>query len=609
MNKTELKEKAQSLPLCPGVYLMQDKSNEVIYVGKAKKLRNRVSQYFLESSTHTPKTKLMVSKVDHFDVIIAASEFEALVLECSLIKRYMPKYNILLKDDKGYPYLRLDPEKPYPEITMVKGVREDGAKYFGPYGGRYLTQKVIDTLRLTFKLPDCPRQFPRDVGKDRPCLNFQMGNCDGWCRGTPGQAEFRARMHQVERLLGGNYKGVADELRQQMLQASDALEFERAAQLRDRMNAIEALGQKQLVTAGRMADTDAVGYYETEAKGCFAVLHYIDGNLMEKDYEIVPITGNPAEAVSSLVKQYYLARNAAPKRILLPMEIEDAELFSQLLLRDLGKHVSIRVPQRGDGLRMSSLAMQNARQEAERVTSREEKLRGTVELLRQMLGMERQPRRMESYDISNIAGTDIVASMVTFVDGKPLKSAYKHFKLEGLDDQDDYASMRQVLRRRFTHYLAGDKGFETAPDLLLIDGGVTHAEAVREELEPMGIHIPIYGMVKDDRHRTRAMVTPDGREIGISGQQSVFALIGSIQEETHRFAITYHRKLRSRRVQGSSLDKIPGIGDKRRADLLKRFKTVSAVGQATLPELQQVLPRDAAMAVYQYFHSKEEETP
>ena len=356
-----------------------------------------------------------------------------------------------------------------------------------------------------------------------------------------------------------------------------------------------------------MADTDAVGYYETEAKGCFAVLHYIDGNLMEKDYEILPITGNPAEAVSSLIKQYYLARNAAPKRILLPMEIDDADLFSQLLLQNLGKSVNIRVPQRGDGLRMLELAMQNARQEAERVTSREEKLRGTVDLLRQMLGMDSQPRRMESYDISNISGTDIVASMVTFVDGKPLKSAYKHFKLEGLDDQDDYASMRQVLHRRFSHYLAGDKGFETAPDLLLIDGGVNHAETVRAELETMGIHIPIYGMVKDDRHRTRALVTPDGREIGISGQQSVFALIGNIQEETHRFAITYHRKLRSRRVQGSSLDKIPGIGDKRRADLLKRFKTVTAVGQATLPELQQILPKDAAMAVYQHFHK--EETP
>ena len=607
MNKSELKEKAQSLPLCPGVYLMQDKTNEVIYVGKAKKLRNRVSQYFLESSTHTPKTKLMVSKVDHFDVIVAASEFEALMLECSLIKRYMPKYNILLKDDKGYPYLRLDQQEAYPEITMVKGVQEDGARYFGPYGGRYLTQKVIDTLRLTFKLPNCPRRFPRDIGKDRPCLNFQMGNCDGWCRGTPDQAEFRERMVQAERLLGGNYKAVADELRQKMIAASDALEFERAAQLRDRMNAIEALGQKQLVTAGRMADTDAVGYYETEAKGCFAVLHYIDGNLMEKDYEILPITGNPAEAVSSLIKQYYLARNAAPKRILLPMEIDDADLFSQLLLQNLGKSVHIRVPQRGDGLRMLELAMQNARQEAERVTSREEKLRGTVDLLRQMLGMDSQPRRMESYDISNISGTDIVASMVTFVDGKPLKSAYKHFKLEGLDDQDDYASMRQVLHRRFSHYLAGDKGFETAPDLLLIDGGVNHAETVRAELETMGIHIPIYGMVKDDRHRTRALVTPDGREIGISGQQSVFALIGNIQEETHRFAITYHRKLRSRRVQGSSLDKIPCIGDKRRADLLKRFKTVTAVGQATLPELQQILPKDAAMAVYQHFHK--EETP
>ena len=257
---------------------------------------------------------------------------------------------------------------------------------------------------------------------------------------------------------------------------------------------------------------------------------------------------------------------------------------------------------------MSELAVTNARQEAERVTSREERLRGSLLLLQQMLGLEKQPRRVESYDISNLSGTDIVASMVTFLDGKPLKSAYKRFKLEGLSDQDDYASMRQVLRRRFTDYLEGKKGFETAPDLLLIDGGVNHAEAVRAELEPMGIRIPIYGMVKDDRHRTRALVTPDGREIGISTQQSVFALIGRIQEETHRFAISYNRSLRSRRVQGSSLDRIPGIGEKRRADLLKRFKTVSAVGQASLAELQQVLPKDAATAVWQHFH-QEEETP
>ena len=606
MTKTELKEKALSLPLAPGVYLMQDKSNEVIYVGKAKKLKNRVSQYFIDSAAHSPKTRLMVSKVDHFDVIAAASEFEALVLECSLIKRYMPKYNILLKDDKGYPYLRLDQREAYPVLTLAPKVLEDGGRYYGPYGGRWLTQKVIDTLRLTFKLPGCGKSFPREIGKERPCLNFQMGNCDGWCRGTPDQAEYRERMEQVEALLRGSWKPVAAKLREQMLAASEALEFERAAQLRDRMNAIKALGQKQLVTAGRMADTDAIGYAQTEAKSCFAVLHYVDGNLVDKDYELLPLAEDPAEAVSALTKQYYLTRGAAPKQILLPMEMEDAELFEELLQQQLGKRVRIRVPQRGDGTRLVELAVSNARQEAERITTKEEKLRGTVELLRQMLKLEKQPRRMESYDISNISGTDIVASMVVFEDGKPLRSGYRHFKVEDLEDQDDYASMRQVLHRRFAHFLEGDKGFEKAPDILLIDGGVNHAQTVLRELDAMGVHIPIFGMVKDDRHRTRALVTPAGDEIGIAGNQSVFALIGNIQEETHRFAITYHRKLRSKRVKGSSLEQIPDIGEKRRADLLKRFHTVSAVGEATLQELRTVLPKDAAMAVWQNFHREEE---
>ena len=607
MTKTELKEKAQSLPLSPGVYLMQNKANEVIYVGKAKKLKNRVSQYFLESAAHTPKTRLMVSKVDHFDVIIAASEFEALVLECSLIKRYLPKYNILLKDDKGYPYLRLDMNRPYPELSLASRLQDDGARYFGPYGGRYLTQKVIDTLRLTFRLPGCGKEFPRDIGKDRTCLNYQMKNCDGWCRGVPDAAEYRARMQQIQSLLSGNYKAVSAALKEEMLQASENLEFERAAQLRDRLKAIESLGLKQLVTAGHMADTDAVGYYETEVRGCFAVLHYVNGDLVEKDYDLVPVSGNPAEAVSSLIKQYYLTRNAAPARILLPMEVEDAQLFEQLLQQTLQKKVRILVPKRGDNTRLTELAMQNAREEAERITTKEERLHGVVTLLQNLLGLERRPRRMEAYDISNIAGTDIVASMVTFVDGKPLKSGYKHFKLQGLEDQDDYASMRQVLRRRFTHFLAGDAGFDTVPDLLLIDGGANHAETVRQELASMGIELPIYGMVKDDRHRTRALVTPAGEEIGISGQQSVFALIGSIQEETHRFAITYHRKLRGRRVRQSSLEQIPGVGEKRRALLLKHFKTVSAVGAASLTELQQLLPKDAARAVYSHFHPEEEE--
>lgn len=607
MTKAELKEKALSLPLAPGVYLMQDQANEVIYVGKAKKLKNRVSQYFIDSASHSPKTRLMVSKVDHFDVIIAASEFEALVLECSLIKRHLPKYNILLKDDKGYPYLRLNLSEPYPTMSLASKVLEDGAKYYGPYGGRYLTQKVIDTLRMTFKMPGCNKQFPRDLGKGRPCLNYQMGNCEGWCQGKPDQAEYLERTRQINALLSGSYKPIAAELREKMLQASEELAFERAAQLRDRMNAIEALGQKQLVTAGRMADTDAVGFAQTEAKACFAVLHYVNGNLIDKDYEILPLADDPSEAVSALMKQYYLTRGAVPKQILLPFEIEDAALFEALLLQTYQKTVRIRVPQRGDNARLLELAMNNAAQEAERVTSAEERRHGTIRLLQQMLGMEQTPRRIESYDISNISGTDIVASMVVFADGKPLRSAYRRFQVEGLEDQDDYASMRQVLRRRFTHFLAGDKGFEVAPDLLLIDGGVNHAQTVLQELTPMGIRIPIFGMVKDDRHRTRALVTPDGAEIGISGKQSVFAMIGAIQEETHRFAITYHRKLRSKRVKGSVLNQIPGIGDKRRAELFKRFKTVSAIRSASLQELQGVLPKDAAMAVYQFF--RQEDSP
>ena len=605
MTKAELKEKALSLPLAPGVYLMQDQANEVIYVGKAKKLKNRVSQYFVDSASHSPKTRMMVSKVDHFDVIIAASEFEALVLECSLIKRYLPKYNILLKDGKGYPYLRLNLSETYPTMSLASKVLDDGAKYYGPYGGRYLTQTVIDTLRMTFKMPACSKQFPRDLGKGRPCLNYQMGNCEGWCRGTPDREEYLERTRQINALLSGNYKPIAAELREKMLQASEELAFERAAQLRDRMNAIEALGQKQLVTAGRMADTDAVGFAQTEAKACFAVLHYVNGNLLDKDYELLPLADDPPEAVSALIKQYYLTRGAAPKQILLPFEIEDAAPFEALLLQTYGKTVRIRVPQRGDSARLVELAMNNAMQEAERVTTAEERRRGTTRLLQQMLALEQPPRRIESYDISNISGTDIVASMVVFEDGKPLRSAYRRFQVEGLDDQDDYASMRQVLRRRFTHFLAGDKGFETAPDLLLIDGGVNHAQAVLQELTPMGIRIPIFGMVKDDRHRTRALVTPDGAEIGIISKQSVFAMIGVIQEETHRFAITYHRKLRSKRVKGSVLNQIPGIGDKRRAELFRRFRTVSAIRSASLQELQGVLPKDAAMAVYQFFRQEE----
>ena len=610
MTFEELKDKALSLPLEPGVYLMQDKTGQIIYVGKAKKLNNRGSQYFQNTASHTPKTRRMVSQIDHFDVIVAASEFEALVLECSLIKRHMPKYNILLKDDKGYPYLRVDMRDEYPTMELVSRVMGDGASYFGPYGGRFVTQRVIDTIRLTLKLPGCSKKFPRDLGKERPCLNYHMNNCDAWCQLSRSPAEYRARMEQAMLLLQGKYTELADSLREKMLAAAEALDFEQAAMLRDRLRAVESLGQKQLVTAGSMANTDVIEYYQSEAKACFAVLHYVDGNLLDKEYEILQPADSEEDAISTLVKQYYLARGAAPKVILLPKPMEDAALFEELLYQNLQKKVHIRTPQRGDNVRLVDLAQKNAREEAERVTTKAERAAGTLGLLQSMLGLDTPLHRLESYDISNIAGTDMVASMVVFIDGRPSKQNYKRFKIEGLDDQNDYAAMQQVLRRRLTHFKNGDAGFDERPDALLIDGGIEHANAVLQVLNELGLSIPTFGMVKDNRHRTRALVTPQGDEISISATPAVFALIGTIQEETHRFAITYHHTLRSRRVRGSKLEEISGIGQKRRETLLKTFKSMRAIENASLTALEDAIGKAAGQVVYDYFHTKrEEETP
>ena len=605
MTFEELKEKARTLPYAPGVYLMRDKTDKVIYVGKAKKLKNRVSQYFQDTASHSPKTRIMVSKIHHFDVIVAASEFEALVLECSLIKRYLPKYNILLKDDKGYPYLRLNMKDIYPKLELVSKLSDDGADYYGPYGGRSVTHDMMEAIRLTLKLPGCNKQFPRDIGKERPCLNYHMNQCAGWCQESKSCTEYRETILQARELLRGNYKAVAEEIRQQMLSAAENLEFELAASLRDRLNAVENLGQKQLVTAGTLADTDVIGYGETEAKACFAVLHFSGGNLLDKDYEVFSRPDEKTEMVSSLLKQYYLSRGLAPKRVLLPFELEDSELFSQLLEQQLGRKPKIHVPQRGDNVRLVELACKNAYEEAERLTGKEERVSATLALLGKMLNIP-TPNRMESFDISNISGTDIVASMVVFQEGKPKKSDYKRFKLEGLSNQDDYASMHQILHRRFSHYKAGDKGFDETPDLLLIDGGINHANVALQTLQELDLSFPVFGMVKDDRHRTRALVTPEGQEIRIDNNPAIFSLIGRIQEETHRFAITYHRQLRSKRLRYSELDGIPGIGPKRKQELLRQFKSLSAIGNATLAELERILPKDAAAAVYHHFRAKQQ---
>ena len=605
MELDELRDKASKLPLEPGVYLMRDKNDTVIYVGKAKKLKNRVSQYFQDTASHSPKTRMMVSKVDHFDVIVAATEFEALVLESAQIKKYMPRYNILLKDDKGYPYVRLDMSAQYPTMSIVSGVADDGAEYFGPFGSRGVTKSLLDSIRNALRLPDCSRVFPRDLGKGRPCLNFHMNQCAGWCKGSLTREDYLKSVEMARQLLSGRYKPVANQLRNQMMEASEQLNFELAASLRDQLLSIENLGKKQAVTAGIAVDTDVVGFAYNGEKACFAVLHYQNGDLLDKEYTIIHAEDGEALILESLLKQYYLDSNYVPKNIFIPMDVEDCQLISRLLSERQKRRVYIHIPKRGENARLLELANKNAREELNRITDKEDNRRLTLKKLSAMLCLDRVDR-VESFDISNIAGTDTVASMVVFQDGKPRSSAYKRFKIEGLDGQDDYESMRQAVTRRYSRYLAGDAGFDVLPDLLLIDGGVAHATVAANVLDSLGISLPVFGMVKDDRHRTRALVTPAGDQINIDANQAVFALIGNIQEETHRFAITYHKKLRSTRLHKSVLDQIPGIGPKRKQDLLKHFKTVTAIKAASVEELKFCLPDDAAINVYRYFRGNEE---
>ena len=610
MTFEELKEKAHSLPLKPGVYIMQDAQSTVIYVGKAKALKNRVSQYFQDSASHTEKTRAMVSQIDHFDVIIADSEFEALVLECSLIKRHQPRYNILLKDSKGYPYVRLSNEA-YPKFSLASKAAEDGARYFGPYAGRHSTQGIIDALRTALRLPSCSKKFPRDIGKERPCLNYHMGKCDGYCRGDELQEQHGQAIAQAVSLLEGRFKDVQKDLTQEMERAAEELRFERAAQLRDRLRAIELLGKRQKVIAASLADTDVAGFFRGTAKSCFVVLHFVEGELAAKDFDLLetPIEEEEGAVLSSLMREYYVGRTRLPKQILIPCELPDQVPLTRMLSEQVGYRVELITPQRGAKMDLIKMANQNAREEVERATTHEERRNKLLEALGKMLSLEAPPKRMESYDISNQGASDIVASMVVYVDGKPLKRDYRRFKLKDMEGPDDYASMEQVLTRRFRRYLDGDEKFSDRPDLLLIDGGHEHVKVARRVLETLNLDIPAYGMVKDDRHRTRALVHPDGREIGIQSIPAVFALIGQIQEETHRFAIEYHRQLQAGHVKTSVLDKIPGVGEKRRQQLLKHFKTVKAIKAASLEQLQEVVPKNTAQAVYEYFHGEEDKSP
>ena len=598
----ELRERANMLPQKPGVYLMLDEMGEVIYVGKAKALKNRVTSYF--RGEHLPKVAAMVDHVATFNVIVVTSEFEALVLENSLIKLHKPHYNILLKDDKGYPFVRLDLRMQYPTFSLVNKTEKDGARYFGPYGGRSATREILDTICKALRLPTCTRRFPQDIGKARPCLNYHMNTCAGYCLKDASSAEYRASIEQAVMILEGKTDDLIADLRARMAAAAENLRFEYAAELRDRLRAVEQLKNHQRVIATAYSDTDAVGF-RRGAKTCFTVLHFTDGSLTSKDVQLMdePLEED-GEALLALLQQYYGERGTWPRQILLPFDVEERETLQAVLTEQAGHKVRIEVPQRGDRRRLTESADLNAAEEILRSTTRQQRGMKTLEWLQRALELPAFPERIEAFDISNLGDTGIVAGMTVFVNGKPLKRDYRRFRMKEVTTQNDYASMHEAVTRRFQHYLDGDEKFAPLPDLLLIDGGAEHATVALEATRALGVTVPIFGMVKDDRHRTRALITPDGREIGISGTQAVFALIGNIQEETHRYSIEYQRKLRNASLK-SELDDIPGVGEKRRNELLKTFRSIKAVKAATEDELAAVVGKALAAKIYDYFHSQD----
>ena len=605
MTFEELKEKAHRLPQLPGVYLMHNKEGVIIYVGKAKSLRNRVSQYFADLASHTLKTRRMVSNIDHFETIFASSELDALLLENTLIKKYKPKYNILLKDDKGYPFIRISRED-YPRLSVASRREKDGAQYFGPYGGRGTANMAIRLLSETFLLPSCSRKFPRDIGKERPCLQLHMKKCCGPCTGDLSAEAYQEIIRQCIQVLEGKSGELEAALLQDMEQAAEEMRFEQAAVFRDRIRAIQKLRQSRIAVVSGGADTDALGFAVRGSRACIVRLSYQGGVLVDRSKMLLDglDEGDAADSLESYLQQYYTTLNWAPKRICLSHEIEDQTAVERYLSDLRGDKCTILLPQRGEKRREVQLALDNAALELAEAEDTEQRTGKTLQLLQQMLGLEHVPMRMEAYDISNTAGSDPVASMTVFHNAKPLKSAYKKYKIKTAEGGDDYGAMAEVLGRRLDRALAGDEGFLPLPDLFLIDGGAGQAAVALEQLEARGIHIPLYGMVKDSHHRTRALVTADGQKFGISATPAVFALIGRIQEETHRFAVTFHHEVRGKKLRKSSLEGIPGVGPVREKALLKRFGTVRAISQASVEELSAIVPQQTAQAVYDHFKEK-----
>ena len=609
-----ISEKLDKLPQKPGVYTMKDVTGRIIYVGKAKVLRNRVRQYFQKSANHSLKTQLMVSKIYDLDYIICDSEMEALVLESNLIKENKPRYNILLKDDKHYPYIKITMNEEYPRMLFVRRIENDGARYFGPYPSGYSIKETMELLKNVFLLPHCKKQFPRDLKKERPCIYYSMGRCNGICRGTVSPEEYRKTFRNIIKFLDGKDDEVIAALEEEMLEASQNLEFERAALLRDRAASVRRLGESQKVITESGGDVDVIAVCAEDSLSSAEVFYIRGGRLIGRDsFDLsTSLNQEPRQILSEFVPHFYSRDNFVPQTILLSHYIDSMESVEEYLSEKRGKRVYIKVPVRGDNKKTVDMAYNNARKNIEnyKTVQVREKIRvESVTELAKALKLEVIPDRIESYDISHISGTDSVASMVVFENGRSAKKEYRRFKIKTVEGANDTASLREVLLRRFTHEKReGDGKFDKLPDLILLDGGKGQLSTIKELFSEIGVDIPVFGMVKDDNHRTRALLGEEG-EVYLNPVSSVFNLVANIQEEVHRFAIEYHRSLHRKNTIESELEKIEGIGKQKRIALLKHFKSIGKIKTASVNELVAVkgISMKNAEDIKVYFSGKSEE--
>ena len=603
-----LRKKAMSLPLLPGVYIMKNADGEIIYIGKAKALKNRVSQYFGSQNRHPVKVRKMVENVDRFDYIVTGSEFEALVLECSLIKQHSPKYNILLKDDKGYSYIRIS-EGEYRKISAVFNKKDDGSEYIGPYLSSYSVRQSVDAANKIFKLPQCNKVFPRDFSKSRPCLNYYISQCCGLCTGKIKKSDYDEAVDGAIAFLKGDSRDIIADLRVKMEKAAEELDFEQAAKLRDRINSIERIKEKQKVVYKSVEEQDVFATADIDGSVCLAVLRFSNGRLFDSEHFFFDDPGDKEGMRSDFITSYYSMRDNIPKRVTVDGEVADRELLEQWLSEKKGKKVTVFVPARGEQLEIVNMCRKNAEEKLAIKKGRTGREIAVLDELKDLLGLKKTPEYIESYDISHTAGQDSVAGMIVFKGGKPYRKAYKRFSIKSFDGNDDYRAMNEVLTRRFSEYEKSKdstEGFGKLPDLILLDGGVGQVHAVEPVLREFGLKIPLFGMVKDNRHRTRA-ISGDGGEIAINSKRQVFTLVSEIQNEVHRFSVAYHHQKHAKRGLSLSLTEIDGVGEKRASALLKYFKTMTAIKNAEVDELSKAPGITSAVAhnIYDYYRTKD----